>query len=118
MSWTASSASLVVMGLFASLASAQNPAVGQLPLPGDLYGYSPLVRTIDPFPTRTSGYAPSMFLPGIGGKRIYPPPVVVEDPRVVVADPGTVIVSGEPGVIVGPVQWTAPARAWHRFRHH
>ena len=64
---------LLVVGFMGSLSSAQNPAVGQLPLPGDLYGYSPLVRTIDPFPTRTSGYALSIFMPHVGGKRVYPP---------------------------------------------
>jgi hypothetical protein len=114
---TALSASLLVVGLTGGVAFAQNPAVGQLPLPGDLYGYSPLVRTIDPFPTRTSGYAYSMFLPGIGGKRIYPPPVVVEDPRQVIALPDATMMPAETGAVIGPVQPVQPARGWHRFRH-
>jgi hypothetical protein len=107
--------SLVALVLWGNFASAQSPAVGQLPLPGDLYGYSPLVPTIDPFPTRTSGYAPSMFLPKIGGKRIYPPPVVIQE-RVVVAAPDTAVVLADRAATAGPVEFPAPARAWYRFR--
>jgi hypothetical protein len=99
--------SLLVAALSVTAAAAQNPAVGQLPLPGHLYGYSPLVPTIDPFPSRSTGYAPSMF-GRRGGKRLYYPPVRATDP-VIVVDPCT------PG-FVGPVQLPMPARAWHRFR--
>jgi hypothetical protein len=114
---TALSASLVVIGLAGNFASAQNPAVGQLPPPGDLYGYSPLVRTIDPFPTRTSGYAPSIFLPGIGGKRIYPPLATYPHQPVVVVERSPLVEPAVPApMVVGPVEWPLPARGWHRFR--
>ncbi|VTT98014.1 unnamed protein product [Gemmataceae bacterium] len=107
--------SALVLALSANSASAQSPAIGQLPLPGDLYGYSPLVPTIDPFPSRSSGYAPSMFLPRVGGTRIHPPTPVVQSGPTVPA-PGTVIIQGEPGVVVGPVaQPTAPVRGFRRF---
>jgi hypothetical protein len=111
------SASLLVVAVSASLATAQSPAVGQLPLPGNVYGYSPLVPSVDPFPTRTSGYAPSMFLPRVGGKRIVPLPAragIHHQPTVIV-EPGVMMVPAEPTILVGPVQLPPPARAWHRF---
>jgi hypothetical protein len=111
-------ASLFVVALSDNFAAAQSPAVGQLPLPGDIYGYSPLVPTIDPFPTRTSGYAPSWFLPRIGGKRIYPPQYAAQLPLEVVVIPGTVIAAGETAIVAGPVQSAPPPRAWHRFGRH
>jgi hypothetical protein len=100
-------ASLLALAFSGTFATAQSPAIGQLPLPGDLYGYSPLVPTIDPFPSRSTGYAPSMF-GRRGGKRLYYPPVRATDP-VIVVDPCT------PGFI-GPVQLPMPAHGLHRFR--
>jgi hypothetical protein len=111
-------APLFVVALSASMARAQSPAVGQLPLPGDIYGYSPLVPTIDPFPTRTSGFATSWFLPRIGGKRISPPKYAAQLPPDVVFIPGTVVAVDEPAVVAGPVQSVPPPRAWHRFGRH
>jgi hypothetical protein len=112
----------VIASLFVALSvnvvSAQDPAVGQLPLPGDIFGYSPLVRTVDPFPTRTSGYAPSWFLPRIGGKRIYPPQYAAQLQPTVVVLPGTVVVPDEAAIVAGPVQPAVPPRAWHRFGRH
>ena len=116
MSRTAVGLSVLVMILSGGLAAAQSPAIGQLPPVGDLYGYSPLVPTIDPFPTRTSGYAPSMFLPNIGGKRIYPPPVVVQERAGVVVVPDAPVVLADPAAAVGPVESLSPARGLHRFR--
>jgi hypothetical protein len=112
-------ASLIAVTLSAGLASAQGPAAGQLPPVGDIFGYSPLVPSVDPFPTRTSGYAPSWFLPRIGGKRIYPPQYAAQlSPQVVVL-PGTVVVPAEEtAVLTGPVQPASPPRAWHRFGRH
>jgi len=108
---------LLVVGFPGSIASAQNPAVGQLPLPGDLYGYSPLVRTIDPFPTRTSGYALSIFMPHVGGKRVYPPIATYPHQPIVVMERSPVVVPIVPEpAVVGPVEMPLPARGWHRFR--
>jgi hypothetical protein len=107
MTRTAFGASLVAIVLSAGLASAQNPAIGQLPLPGDLYGYSPLVPTIDPFPSRSTGYAPSMFGPN-GGKRIYWPQVTSTSPTNV--QPNTVTVPAAPSEY--PAQ---PGRLLRRF---
>ena len=87
-------------------------------MPGDIFGYSPLVPTVDPFPTRTSGYAPSWFLPRIGGKRIYPPRYAAQLPPEVVVIPGTVVAADEPVIVAGPVQSAPPPRAWHRFARH
>src|SRR5262249_6972559 len=112
---TAFCASLVAVTLSGSFATAQSPAIGQLPLPGDLYGYSPLVPTINPFPSRSTGYAPSMFMPGVGGKRLYYPPVRARDPVVTVVRCAPPI---DPAVLagpVGPVEFPMPPRAWHRF---
>jgi hypothetical protein len=69
-------AALVAATLAATTALAQPPvwAGGPIP-PGQIYGYSPLVPTIDPFPTKTSPYAPSIFGP-FGGRRVYPQLVV------------------------------------------
>jgi hypothetical protein len=68
---------VVVVVLSWEVATAQPPpwAAGPIP-PGQLFGYSPLVHTIEPFPTKTSGYGHSMFLPGVPGKRVYPPLIV------------------------------------------
>jgi len=110
--------SVAVIALSAGFASAQSPAVGQLPPVGDLYGYSPLVPTIDPFPTRTSGYAYSMFLPKIGGKRINPPPGVHYPPVItVIHEPAAVVPQDQPAVLAGPVVLPAPPRGLHRFIH-
>lgn len=117
---TRTALALLVVGFTGSLAAAQNPAVGQLPLPGDLYGYSPLVRTIDPFPTRTSGYALSIFTPHVGGKRVYPPIATYPHQPIVVVERSPVVVPTVPTVpaptVVGPVAMPLPARGWHRFR--
>jgi hypothetical protein len=97
-------------------AAAQSPAIGQLPPVGDLYGYAPLVPTIDPFPTRTSGYANSIFLPRVGGKRLAPvPPPVVIHPAPVPAPVSVAVLPTRPTVPPGPVVMPAPPRGWHRF---
>src|SRR5438045_3504794 len=71
---------VVAVALSWNAATAQPPPYlgGPVP-PGQLYGYSPLVHTIEPFPSKTSPYAHSMFLPGVGGKRVNPQLVI--DPR-------------------------------------
>ncbi|MCE9565664.1 MAG: hypothetical protein K8U57_26880 [Planctomycetes bacterium] len=107
--------SVIALCLSGSVASAQSPAIGQLALPGDLYGYSPLVPTIDPFPSRSTGYAPSMFGPN-GGKRLYYPAVTrLQAPTPVasgVVVPGAVAGPIEPTVVVPP---TVYARGYRRF---
>jgi len=117
---TRTALTLLAVGLMGNLAAAQNPAVGQVPPHGDLYGYSPLVRTIDPFPTRTSGYAPSIFMPYVGGKRIYPPLATYPHEPIVVLERSPAVVPTVPTVpaptLVGPVEWPSPTRGWHRFR--
>ncbi|MBA4190162.1 MAG: hypothetical protein C0467_19430 [Planctomycetaceae bacterium] len=105
--------SVIVITLSGSVASAQNPAIGQLPLPGDLYGYSTLVPTIDPFPSRSTGYAPSMFGPN-GGKRLYYPSVTRLSAPIPVAQGA--VVANEPTVILGSVESAMPARGFRRFR--
>jgi len=95
------------------IASAQSPAIGQLPLPGDLYGYSPLVPTIDPFPSRSTGYAPSMFGPN-GGRRMYYPSVTRLSAPIPVAQ-GAVVGPNEPTIIIGSVESAMPARGFRRF---
>jgi hypothetical protein len=120
MSRIAFGVSVVTVALSGGVAAAQSPAVGQLPPVGDLYGYSPLVPTIDPFPSRTSGYYPSMFNPRYGGKRIYPalPPVVIHPAPVPVPAqvPVVTVLPTQPTVPAGPVVMPAPPRGWHRFR--
>ncbi|MFO0825427.1 MAG: hypothetical protein U0792_20290 [Gemmataceae bacterium] len=102
-------------------ASAQSPAIGQLPLPGDLYGYSPLVPTIDPFPSRSSGYYHSMFHPQYGGKRIPVGVTRLPAPGVVVEGPVPPIPLAEPAALpVGPTVTAAPQpistpRGFRRF---
>jgi len=105
--------SVIAIALSGSIASAQSPAIGQLPLPGDLYGYSPLVPTIDPFPSRSTGYAPSMFGPN-GGRRMYYPSVTRLTAPIPVAQ-GAVVGPTEPTIIMGSVQSTMPARGFRRF---
>jgi len=110
--------SVIAISLSGSVVSAQSPAIGQLPLPGDLYGYSPLVPTIDPFPSRSTGYAPSMFGPN-GGKRLYYPAVTRLGTPIPVAQgavaPGAAAGPIEPTVVIGTVQSTMPARGFRRF---
>lgn len=113
MSRTAFGLSVIAITLSSSIASAQSPAIGQLALPGDLYGYSPLVPTIDPFPSRSSGYAPSMFGPN-GGKRMYYPSVTRLSPPIVVHG-DAVATPVQPTVIMGSVQSTMPVRGFRRF---
>jgi|GEM_PF-6898755 len=63
---------VVVVVLSGEAVTAQPlPTVGGLGPPGTLDGYSPLVPTIDMFPSKTSPYAPSLFGPN-GGRRVYP----------------------------------------------
>lgn len=109
-------------------ASAQPPVwVGGPTPPSHLEGYSPFVPAVDPFPSKTSPYAHSMFLPGVGGKRL--PTQLVIDPRrqchtviIEVRDAprfkptGTVMqaASFEP---VGPVVKPLPVQGTHRFGH-
>ena len=113
MNRTVFSALLLAVALSGNFASAQSPAIGQLPLPGDLYGYSPLVPTIDPFPSRSTGYAPSMFMPRVGGKRLYYPPVRARDP-VIVVERCAAAPAGA-AALAGPVLLPSPERAWYRF---
>jgi hypothetical protein len=106
-------ASLLAVALSGNVAGAQSPAIGQLPPVGDLYGYSPIVPTIDPFPSRSTGYAPSMFMPRVGGKRLYYPPVRARDP-VIIVERCAAAPAGA-AALAGPVLLPAPARAWYRF---
>jgi hypothetical protein len=86
---------------------------GPLPPIGSNFGYSPLVPAVEPFPSRTSGYAPSIYLPRIGGRRIDPVPVR-RPPVVVTALPAPVL-PAEPAVAGPPVVWPLPARGLQRF---
>jgi hypothetical protein len=133
---------VVAVALSCGVATAQPPVwVGGPVPPGQLYGYSPLVHTIDPFPTKTSGYGPSMFHYR-GDRRVYPSLVVnprrpsrvvegVHAPRVIIegADPHRVIIEvvdaprAAPALLpvaafgpVGPVVRPLPAQGSHRFR--
>lgn len=121
---------VVAVALSWEVATAQPPpwAGGPVP-PGQLMGYSPLVHTIDPFPTKTSGYGPSMFHPN-GDRRVYPPlivnprrscPVVIEvrdGPRV---PTGTNLAATAPVVTTaafepaGPVVRPRSVQGLHRF---
>src|SRR5262245_21037040 len=116
--------SVLAVVLSAGLARAQwpgpqgpGPAVGHPQPVGDLFGYSPLVPSVNPFPSRTSGYAQSIFSP-MGGKRIEPlppprhPSVIVLP--VVPCAPCVPYPPGEPAVI-GPVVWAVPAQGLQRF---
>ena len=109
--------SVVMVALSVWPATAQSPAIGQLPPVGDLYGYSPLVPSVDPFPTRTSGYYHSMFDPRYGGKRVYPPlPVVIHKaPAVPGHLPAVSMLPTQPTVPLGPVVTPAPVRGRQRF---
>lgn len=124
---------LGVVALSCGAATAQPPVWlgGPVP-PGQLYGYSPLVHTIDPFPSKTSPYAYSMFLPGVGGKRVYPslvtnprrrgyssyvegigaPRVVSTAPTVLPAPLVAPAAAFEP---VGPIARPLPAQGLQRF---
>jgi hypothetical protein len=113
--------SLFALALTGGVASAQSPAIGQLPLPGDLYGYSPLVPTIDPFPSRSSGYYHSMFHPVYGGRRIPAGVTRLPAPAVVVEGAVPPIPLAEPAALpVGPTVTAMPqplpqARGFRRF---
>ena len=114
---------VVVVALSCGAATAQPPpwVGGPIP-PGHLFGYSPFVHMVDPFPSKTSGYALSIFGPN-GGKRVYPPLVV--NPRrpscptviIEVRDaprPAPVVlpaVAFEAGPVVRPL----PVQGLHRF---
>jgi hypothetical protein len=89
----------------------------------------PLVPTVDPFPTKTSGYAPSIVGP-LGGRRVNPPlvvnprrpscPVVIEIRNAPRVPTGTNLASTAPVVttaalVVGPVAQPLPATGLHRF---
>ncbi len=115
MNRTAFGLSVLAITLSGSFAAAQSPAIGQPPPVGQLWGYSPLVPTIDPFPSRTSGYAQSMFLRGIGGKRVYPSLAMPAQPPKVVVERCPTCMTASSGMSVGPVQPALPARAWYRF---
>jgi hypothetical protein len=106
-------------------ATAQPPVwvAGPVP-PGELYGYSPLVHSIEPFPSKTSPYSYSMFIPGVGGKRVYPS--LVTDPRRrCPAGPAVVEVRHAPRTAptvlpaayetAGPVARPRPAQGLSRF---
>ena len=108
---------LFALAFTGGVASAQSPAIGQLPLPGDLYGYSPLSPTIDPFPSRSSGYYHSMFHPQYGGKRI---PVTRLAAPTVVVQPAPAGVAAEPAALpIGPTVAAMPQpttmRGFRRF---
>jgi hypothetical protein len=121
---------LVAIVLARDVATAQPPtwAGGPTP-PGQLFGYSPLVPTVDPFPTKTSGYAPSMFGP-LGGRRVNPPlvvnprrpscPVVIEIRNGSRVPTGTNLAPAAPVVttaafVEGPIVRPLPATGLHRF---
>ncbi len=113
--------SVIAVALSGAVATAQPPDwAGHPPPVGELFGYSPLVPRIDPFPSRTSGYAHSMFNPRNGGKRIYPQAAPVAEPIIIIHEaPATLtpsITITEP-VFVGPMVQPVPVRGWHRFRH-
>jgi hypothetical protein len=120
------------------VATAQPPpwAGGPTP-PAHLYGYSPLVHTIELFPSKTSAYSQNMFGPN-GGRRVYPalvvnprrpsPPcaVVIEvrdAPRVPTgtnlapAAPAPGLLPAAAFVPVGPVTRPLPVQGLHRFDH-
>jgi len=83
---------------------------GHPPPVGDLFGYSPLVRSVDPFPSRSSGYAYSMFLPRVGGKRLSGQPAPVpRQPVVIHYIPAASPPTGGPPTITATV--TEPACA-------
>jgi hypothetical protein len=110
---------VVAVALSGGVAMAQPPvwAGGPPPL-NHIFGYSPLVPSVDPFPSRTSGYAQSMFWRN-GGKRIEPLPARLQRPGTVIEYP-TLPSVPEPAVVggtvtVGPVVQVMPARGWHRF---
>ena len=81
---------------------------GHPPPVGDLYGYSPLVRSVDPFPSRSSGYAHSMFLPRVGGRRISAQPAPVPRQPVVIYHAPAVAVAELPAIPVVPAGGTGP----------
>ncbi|MBN9119393.1 MAG: hypothetical protein J0I06_09570 [Planctomycetes bacterium] len=113
---------VVAVALPWEAAPAQPPpwAGGPVP-PGQLYGYSPLVHTIEPFPSKTSGYGLTMFH-ARGDKRANPPLVI--DPRrpcptVVIevrdAPRAPALLPAGAFEPVGPVVRPRPARGAHRF---
>src|SRR4051812_28213899 len=75
----------------------QPPWAGGPPPVGQLFGYSPLVHSVDPFPSKTSPYYPSMFHPVYGGKRVYPQ--LLTDPR----RPPVVVREATPAPVAAPV---------------
>jgi hypothetical protein len=113
----------VVVAMSWGAATAQPPPYlgGPVP-PGQLYGYSPLVHTIEPFPSRTSGYALSIFGPN-GGRRVHPSLVV--NPRrpchtviIEVRDaprPAPALLPAAALEPVGPVARPLPGEGLHRF---
>ena len=116
---------VVAVALSWNVATAQPPpwVGGPIP-PGQLFGYSPLVHSVDPFPSKTSGYAHSMFLPCIGGKRVYPPLVVnprrpsCHDVVIEVRDAPRAVPAVLPAAAfetAGPVVRPLPAQGLHRF---
>lgn len=117
---------VVAVALSWEVATAQPPpwAGGPVP-PGQLYGYSPLVHTIEPFPRKTSGYGLTMFHPG-GDRRLYP--TLIINPRRPSPTVATVVIEVRdaplraPALLpaaafepVGPVVRSRPAQGLHRF---
>lgn len=104
-------------------AAEQPPWAGGVPPVGQLFGYSPLNHSIDPFPSKTSPYYHSMFHPVYGGKRVYPPLVIDprrptvtrEAPAAVPATLPAVPAPADPAAVVGPVERPRLVRGWHRF---
>jgi hypothetical protein len=116
---------VIAVALLGGVATAQPPTwVGGPTPPGQLFGYSPLVPTVEPFPSKTSPYAPSMFLPGIGGKRMNTQLVIdprrsctviieVRDaPRIHTGVPVMQAAAFEPA---GPIVRPLPMQGMHRF---
>ena len=132
MRWIELGVAVVAVALSCGVATAQPPVwVGGPVPPGQLYGYSPLVHTIDPFPTKTSGYGPSMFHYR-GDRRVYPPLVVnprrpshviievVDAPRVIIEvvdapRAAPVLLPATVFAAAGPVVRPLPVQGLHRF---
>ena len=106
----------LAVGLVGGTATAEQPPwAGGVPPVGQLYGYSPLNHSIDPFPSKTSPYYHSMFHPVYGGKRVSPflltdprrPPVVIQEAPTVVTEavpaaPAAVALPTQPTVVAAP----------------
>jgi hypothetical protein len=111
--------SVVAVALSGGVASAEQPPWAGGPPPiGSWFGYSPLVHSVDPFPSKTSPYYHSMFHPVYGGKRVYPS--LLTDPRgsgyrepaVIITPDVPVVPFPQAGSVVQPGPTT---RQWRLF---